>query len=85
MYLHYNVEPHYLKEKIEIFHPVGSEGESAFYAKQLMRNQNKGKTYSDFYLTDMTKKNIIKPYSLDEIERKQRVVKDNNYGANIKR
>ncbi|RFM34453.1 hypothetical protein DXN04_14340 [Chitinophaga silvisoli] len=78
MYLHYNVEPHFLREKFEIFHPVGSISESDAYVKQLMKSQEKGKTYSDFYLTDMSKNNVLKPYTSEEISKKQRLIKDNS-------
>ncbi|RXK81697.1 hypothetical protein [Filimonas effusa] len=76
MYLHYNVEPHFLKEKFEIFHPVGSIAESDSFAKQLMQKQDQGKTYSDFCLMDMSKEKVLKPYSIDELAKKPRVIKE---------
>jgi len=84
MYLHYNVEPHFLKEKFEIFHPVGSISESDAYAKQLMKSQDKGKTYSNFYLTDMSKRNVLKPYAPEEISKKQRIIKGKGNDKGLK-
>ena len=85
MYLHYNVEPHFLEEKFEIFHPVGSIAESDAFAKQLMQKQDQGKTYSDFCLMDMSKQNILKSYSPDELKKKPRIVKDKVNDKVIKR